>query len=1331
MSIETLKNQASGLQSNISNYENIISNPNTAESYRIHAQMQIDQWKSELAGIQAQIAKLTNDAELAAAAQAQIEKELADAAALQDQIDQATGYTPTTPIEELRDITPKYTEATYQGLPTSLGGTWGNTPATLAAQTVTGDQIKYTITDASGNTREATKAEAEELTAKAIESLSPEQKTEYKAALKEIKAKPETVTQAVKTDIGALSPTEKQAAKITSVTGTETANIKPEELYKTTTEPIVQKENLVEVKGNQYVEKSVFDTLTAEEQKVLKTEGFDAFEKYLDKQEKTAAEKQKAAIQDTKARIQDIKTKQEKYEAQSLWDKVADTLQTPVKFSELVQETLSIGALQTEAFDSDAIENEYLEARLNALESGSDLGISFDDYKKQVLEKQTTAEELGMQLVPFEYVRPGRWDELQLWEKIVYPALDIVIIVPVVGLAAKGVSALAKTASAGARIASLGGKAAIEFAAKDAALMAEKAATQKAVKEGLLAATKEAIKTATDPVQKKVLNAVLKDAVKDVKVANTEYKQIVKNAEELAKLNNVADKVKTSTVYKTSSATEKGIDRVSRYIERYIEPVDAAYSTGEIGYSTVANWNDLTPEQMAAGLGLAVLTSGAVGKGLNVAENILNPYKIPIAALKPRQQLAKAEAGKIYNPGKEGLKGTDRLLIDHTMDPEKARMTVADVQKQLVSGKDIAKSKLETAKGIKEVKVKGTGLQKTVGKTGITATPMGEIGKAGTGAAGMKSNLEKALEKANKKYGTNIEIEGKPLKIGTEEIEVKTISVPGLTVKGKEGGMYLGAGFYNQFAHRAAAGGKGKISAGYFIGLDDIAELPEELKNIDINKRYEAALKYYDGSKDTNKVVEGFKRWGNNMELENFITNGTQIQRTQNLRSKLADMLHQNKGEYFTRDKSGRIELFQMYMEGGRSTPYTLKELYQLKGNALKNSLEDLFFGFERKIDDLKEGKLFSHKENVITKEEQLAKAFNNVDEAVAKKGLSDIEAKRLKNEILSEYRSRLQYVPDRQALRAKITKLATRTEAMRKADRDETQRLVDSVRKERLEAKRKIISNEPIERRTESKEDQRKRLNSELEKRTGKESVRDISKREETRKAEDRKTEERKESETREAEDREAEDREAEDREAEDREAEDREAEDREAEDREAEDREAEDRKAEDREAEDRKAEDRKTEERKESETRKTEDRKTEARSGIKDEMRTSTRSTTIIKNIENETDTKLSKKQIEGAVAWKQGLFYRLHYPPFGKIDKIVTREPIPGVPYHEGIGSAAKSIVALYGEIPQDIRLDMGIVDIDISKRKNLKQPELKFKADPKQKTNYAKQAIRNVK
>lgn len=123
----------------------------------------------------------------------------------------------------------------------------------------------------------------------------------------------------------------------------------------------------------------------------------------------------------------------------------------------------------------------------------------------------------------------------------------------------------------------------------------------------------------------------------------------------------------------------------------------------------------------------------------------------------------------------------------------------------------------------------------------------------------------------------------------------------------------------------------------------------------------------------------------------------------------------------------------------------------------------------------------------------------------------------------------------------------------------------------------------------------------------------------------------------------------------------------------------------------------------------------------------------TSIITYIEKKSDSKkkLTPEQLEGAIAWKQGFIYHLHYPPFGANDVFYSREPIPGVKYHEGIGSAAKSAVTLYGEIPQNVRLDMGIVDVDISRAERTGQPKLRFKGDPKQKTDYSRQSRSSIK
>ena len=101
------------------------------------------------------------------------------------------------------------------------------------------------------------------------------------------------------------------------------------------------------------------------------------------------------------------------------------------------------------------------------------------------------------------------------------------------------------------------------------------------------------------------------------------------------------------------------------------------------------------------------------------------------------------------------------------------------------------------------------------------------------------------------------------------------------------------------------------------------------------------------------------------------------------------------------------------------------------------------------------------------------------------------------------------------------------------------------------------------------------------------------------------------------------------------------------------------------------------------------------------------------------------LTQEQMDGAIAWKQGLFYKLWYPPYGEKDMKSTTKPIAGVKYHEGIGSAAKSAIKLHGEIPKNIKRDMGIVDIEISRGDKGfgSKPKLSFKPDRGQKTEGA--------
>jgi len=91
-----------------------------------------------------------------------------------------------------------------------------------------------------------------------------------------------------------------------------------------------------------------------------------------------------------------------------------------------------------------------------------------------------------------------------------------------------------------------------------------------------------------------------------------------------------------------------------------------------------------------------------------------------------------------------------------------------------------------------------------------------------------------------------------------------------------------------------------------------------------------------------------------------------------------------------------------------------------------------------------------------------------------------------------------------------------------------------------------------------------------------------------------------------------------------------------------------------------------------------------------------------------------RLSDEQKLGAIAWKQGWIYKLWYNPFGQKDIINSRYPIPQVQYYTGIGSAYKSAIFKGGKVPQHLKRDMGIMDIDKSVGTGEK-PILEFSVD----------------
>jgi len=83
------------------------------------------------------------------------------------------------------------------------------------------------------------------------------------------------------------------------------------------------------------------------------------------------------------------------------------------------------------------------------------------------------------------------------------------------------------------------------------------------------------------------------------------------------------------------------------------------------------------------------------------------------------------------------------------------------------------------------------------------------------------------------------------------------------------------------------------------------------------------------------------------------------------------------------------------------------------------------------------------------------------------------------------------------------------------------------------------------------------------------------------------------------------------------------------------------------------------------------------------------------------------LTEEEADNMIAWRQGLFYKLliphgfvnGVPQFNQDDLRTTNKPVGGVPYAEGLMSAYKSFIARGKKFPDEVKLDMGAVDITI--------------------------------
>ena len=99
---------------------------------------------------------------------------------------------------------------------------------------------------------------------------------------------------------------------------------------------------------------------------------------------------------------------------------------------------------------------------------------------------------------------------------------------------------------------------------------------------------------------------------------------------------------------------------------------------------------------------------------------------------------------------------------------------------------------------------------------------------------------------------------------------------------------------------------------------------------------------------------------------------------------------------------------------------------------------------------------------------------------------------------------------------------------------------------------------------------------------------------------------------------------------------------------------------------------------------------------------------------NLPDGESVSLTREQYAGIVALRQGLFYILVYPPYGKANIIYTRKPVRGILYAKGPGSPQRSAAVVGGKLPRSFEVAMGITTLKVSPGTTSKQPRLKFKA-----------------
>lgn len=77
------------------------------------------------------------------------------------------------------------------------------------------------------------------------------------------------------------------------------------------------------------------------------------------------------------------------------------------------------------------------------------------------------------------------------------------------------------------------------------------------------------------------------------------------------------------------------------------------------------------------------------------------------------------------------------------------------------------------------------------------------------------------------------------------------------------------------------------------------------------------------------------------------------------------------------------------------------------------------------------------------------------------------------------------------------------------------------------------------------------------------------------------------------------------------------------------------------------------------------------------------------------------LTAEEIKGAVAWKQGVMYKLVFPPYGQNDVVNSRSPFQGIVSHANARNAYETLVTKHqGKLPSTIVRHMGMMTFSVT-------------------------------